>query len=225
MVRRRVIIIRVVVPVASSCSSSSFPSRRRVRRAPRVFVPVLRVFVASCLRGHTASDSDVKLKSRMRSAGIWRPAATASGRPMSSSRFSISSGLSFQRKFFSGARDLALLDQERAVAGQAGVEHGPRLERADVEEVGDEDAALAAGNQLLGALRSAGQLQPAAEHVRRAVVGCRPSAAPCFCAQKRVYDRFLSTPFSIQTLRSNRQPLDVERHRRADPDPRDRSRA
>ena len=23
----------------------------------------------------------------------------------------------------------------------------------------------------------------------------------CFCAQKRVYERFLSTPFSIQTMR------------------------
>ena len=64
----------------------------------------------------------------MRSAGISRPAAVGSGRPISSSRFSISSGLSFQRKFFSAPRDLAVLDEERPVAGESGLQHGAGIE-------------------------------------------------------------------------------------------------
>ena len=122
-----------------------------------------------------------------------------SARPMSSSRFSISSGLSFQRKFFSARVILPFSIRNVPSRVRPGVQHRARVERADVEEVRDEDAALAAGDQLLGRLRAAGQRRAAAGTTRREFrpVGC----APCFCAQKRVYARFLSMPFSIHTVR------------------------
>ena len=73
-------------------------------------------------------------------------------RVMPSQRASPSSKLSVKRRLPTAPRDLALLDEEAAVARQAG-HHGPaRLEQAvDVVQAAHVEAAVDAGDELVDA--------------------------------------------------------------------------
>src|SRR5215204_5651440 len=60
-------------------------------------------------------------------------------------------------------RNLAVLDEERPVACETGLQHRAGIERANVEEVRDENAAGAAGDDLLRALGAASEREAAGE--------------------------------------------------------------
>jgi hypothetical protein len=92
---------------------------------------------------YTASDSDVKLKSRTRSAGIASPPDVRTGRPIASRLFSMNSG---------DSSDLPVLDQERAVAGESGVHERALVYGANVPAVGDENTPLRGGDDLVEGL-------------------------------------------------------------------------
>src|SRR4029079_11085109 len=51
-------------------------------------------------------------------------------------------------------RHFAFLDQECSIARETGEEHGALVEEANIEKVRDQNPALAAGDQLRGALRA-----------------------------------------------------------------------
>jgi hypothetical protein len=120
------------------------------------------------------------------------------------------SGLSFQRKFLTPLRDLAVLDQERAVAREPGDHHRALVEEADVEEVRDEDAALGAGDQLVHRLRAPDHLEHRRGSGRRSRRSCPPLAPPVgvtfFCLPVARVGELLSTPFSIHTVRDTAAP-------------------
>ena len=116
------------------------------------------------------------------------------------------------------ARDLALLDEERPVAREAGLQHRSRIERADVEEVRHEDAALAARDQLLGGLRAAGEREAAGKRRSGRLLALLLRPEP---RVRQVPQDALLDPDRAR----QRQPLGSRTAGRGAPDPTDPSRA
>ena len=136
--RRRIDVHRVRRAVHLQCDVGHQKFLRVASKGSRASVP----------GPYTASDSDEKLNSRTRSAGIIRPAVVGDGPPDVLEAVQHQQRALVPAEVLQRARDLALLDEERAVAREPGLQHRARIERADVEEVRDEDAALAARRSL-----------------------------------------------------------------------------
>ena len=104
-------------------------------------------------------------------------------------------GDSLKRRFFTGLRDLAVLDQERAVAREAGVEHRALIDGADVPEARARADRAACRDHLSSDLSVPNILsrrRAAAEPTAATAATTAPppppptfAALPCFCAQKR----------------------------------------
>src|SRR5262249_9781673 len=68
-------------------------------------------------------------------------------------------------KVLERAGNLPFVDKECAVACQPRLQHGSRIERADIKEMRHEDAALASDNELLGSFGPARKHEPSSECV------------------------------------------------------------
>jgi hypothetical protein len=127
---------------------------------------------------HTASDSDENVKSRIFIGGIIITNDDSS--PHAHRLADLLDVVEHDRGRFVEAEvldrvlDLAVLDVERAVARQAGEQHGLRIDQADVPGARDEHALLGAPDQIHRRLVAAGHDE---------VAGLADRLLPCFCAQ------------------------------------------
>ena len=96
--------------------------------------------------GYTASDNEVKVKSRIFIGGIIitngdSSSPTRTGLPISSMLLSMITGDSLKRKFLIGYL-ISHSRRRRSVAGQTGQQHGLRIYHADIPGAGDQDPFL-----------------------------------------------------------------------------------
>ncbi len=158
-------------------------------------------------RRYTASDKLVKLKSRTLSAGITTspPAsvpATRSARPIRLEIVQHEQRRLVESHVLHRLRDLSVLDEERSVAREPGVEHRARIDLAQIPEPRDEHAARRRPDEIFGRLRAADELHRVRARVGLLVLLLRPEARIREPLEHAVLD---------PDLRGARQSLTVER--------------
>ena len=86
------------------------------------------------------------------------------------------SGDSLNRRFFTDFVILSVLDQERPVAREAGVEHRARIDLTQIPEPRDENAARRRPDEVFRRLRSAGELHGVRARIRLLILLLGPEA-------------------------------------------------